>query len=256
LFIDIVVNRIEINEIKMIVTLKQKQYNFISDWWKYGIGKDRKEYVALLNSKVNGVDLDFDEIIGKDRDAKLNAFSKYKSFFFNPLEGEKGSEKINTLWDKLSDGKEVSDEEVIKVVKELKLDPEKEEKVIKEILETTQPNSLYNKLQRRHNILESDQESLHDAFNRSYKPENMYKISTAKENIDKLKALQLKDEESKKFLQNFIDKSSNELSSFIKRRNLTRAGMITTGVGAVGAGGYGLYKHFKNKKENNLNTKS
>lgn len=240
----------------MIVTLKQKQYNLISDWWKYGIGKYRKDRLGLLNSTIDNVDADFDEIIGKDRDAILNAFSKSRCFFINPLEGEKGSEKINTLWDKLSDGKEVSDEEVIKVVKELKLDPEKEEKVIKEILETTQPNSLYNKLQRRHNTLESDQESLRDAFKRSYKSSDLYKISTAKENIDKLKALKLRDEESKKFLQNFIDKSSGELSSLIRRRNLTRAGMITTGVGAVGAGGYGLYKHFKNKKENNLNTKS
>lgn len=148
-----------------------------------------------------------------------------------------------------------SDEIIRKRVKDLKtnsklnLSPEDEEKLINELLKYTHTINENNTLLDRSKNLINDQVTTLNNTRHGYD-------SPTKDLVNKIKGLELTDQDLKKLVSGYADEAAADYSKFIKRRNLTRAGMITTGVGAVGAGGYGLYKHFKNKKENNLNTKS
>jgi hypothetical protein len=288
LFIDIVVNRIEINEIKMIVTLKQKQYNFISRWWNSGIGGKGVTQGSINESLLDKIENGYynnisnpvsdrleqlrkddytmapfhtgrdaghgviSEIYGKyvpehptfeDPEYKENSKNWYKNFD-EPYQGLLKDINTNTPSDEII-RKRVKD---LKTNSKLNLSPEDEERLINELLKYTHTINEKNTLFDRSKNLTIDHETILNTGRGSA-------ASPTKDLVNKIKGLKLTDQELQKLVSGYADEALADYSKFIKRRNLTRAGMITTGVGAVGAGGYGLYKHFKNKKENNLNTK-
>lgn len=272
----------------MIVTLKQKQYNFISNWWNNGIGgkgvTQRSINESLLDKIKNGyhnisnpVD-DRKEQLFKDpytvapvhtgRDAEhgviseiygkyvpehptaedpeyIENYKKWEENFDKPYQGLLKDLDTNTPSDEII-RKRVKD---LKTNSKLNLSTEDEEKLINELLKYTHTTKEYQTLHDRSKNLIND----HDAILNAGRE---HAASPTKDLVNKIKGLKLTDQELQKLVSGYADEASADYGKFIKRRNLTRAGMITTGVGAVGAGGYGLYKHFKNKKENNLNTKS
>jgi hypothetical protein len=273
----------------MIVTLKQKQYNFISDWWNSGIGGKKVTQRSINKSLLDKIENGYYNNISKPVDDRLEQLRKnnYTVAPFHtgrdaghgviseiygkyvpeqPTWKDSGYEEKSKKWEENFDKpyqellKDInvdtpSDEIIRKRVKDLKtnsklnLSTEDEERLINELLKYTHTINEEKTLYGRSKNLINDQDTILHNTRHGYN-------SPTKDLVNKIKGLKLTDQELQKLVNGYADEALADYSKFIKRRNLTRAGMITTGVGAVGAGGYGLYKHFKNKKENNLNTKS
>lgn len=272
----------------MIVTLKQKQYNFISNWWNSGIGGKKVTQRSINESLLDKIENGYYNNISKSVSDRLEQLRKddYTAAPFHTgrdaghgvisgiygkyvpeqptFEDPEYKENLKNWYKNFDEPyqellKDIntntpSDEIIRKRVKDLKtnsklnLSPEDEEKLINELLKYTHTINERDTLLDRSKNLIIDHETVLNTGRGSA-------TSPTKDLINKIKGLELTDQDLKKLVSGYADEAAADYSKFIKRRNLTRAGMITTGVGAVGAGGYGLYKYFKNKKENNLNQK-
>ena len=230
--------------------LKTKYYGF-SDWWNLGVGsgslKDKliesmnksseeKKNQSVLDAKNSAPTNDEkykkrDELLGKREAAKKDAqAAEYeKGRIQYELEGGKDPSKFSTENKKLFDQAEHN---------------------------LNFNNRLYDDLTREADLLESEINSGKDRVvqqkiqqaNKAFKEEtsrrpNYKKIEEFIQDYENsIKGGGKKNPEAEKLIQKLK-----------RNRNLTRAGVITTGVGTIGAAGYGLYNHFKNrdKKEKN-----
>lgn len=266
----------------MIIKLKQKQYNFISNWWNNGIGgkgvTQRSINESLLNKIDNGYYNNISnpvsdrlEQLRKDdysvapvhtgRDAGHGVISEIYGKYVpeQPTWKDSGYEEKSKKWEENFDKpyqellKDLStnppsDEMIRKRVKDLKtnsklnLSPEDEEKLINELLKYTHTSNESQTLLDRSKKLINDYDTIQKNAGRGAFD------SSTKDLVNKIKGLELTDQDLKKLVSGYADEASADYSKFIKRRNLTRAGMI--GVPLVTAGTiYGINRYRKNKKE-------
>lgn len=254
----------------MIVTLKQKQYNFISDWWEYGIGgrgklEDIKGSYIQTHEKLSDLYHDLSGMTVRTENDNPR-YQEAVSDIGQKLELKYPEKKIGHIYSGIQLNNlmnhNTTDEEIINKVKKLNLTPEEEKELIEDLLDKAWQsrnvinannyfNQYYNEYSRG-NLSSKLRDSNEQLFNKDNNLNDIKKnLGTSRKKIEE----GITHKDLKTIVGNHYDNIEEGVSNLIKRRNLTRAGMITTGVGAVGAGGYRLYKHFKNKKENNLNTK-